>query len=217
MESAYGHGIADVFLIAAPLALIAFLVTLFIKEVPLRTSGGLAQAAEAGRGRGVAEAPAAGRGASRRASASRAGPRGHRTGTARSAAEGTQRLAAVATGGRTGAASGAGSGGIPVRGYVRGAESAPVPQAAVTLISLAGRQLGRSVAQADGSYAVDAPGTGSYVLIASADGFQPQASTVVVNGEPVAYDILLSGTSGLTGAGAGRARAGCRSRTRWSS
>ncbi|MFD3550444.1 collagen binding domain-containing protein, partial [Streptomyces sp. NPDC058655] len=91
------------------------------------------------------------------------------------------------------------SGGTPVRGFVRGAESVPVPRAAVTLISLAGRQLGRSVAQADGSYAVDAPGTGSYVLIASADGFQPQASTVVVNGEPVAYDILLSGTSGLGG------------------
>lgn len=91
------------------------------------------------------------------------------------------------------------SSGIPVRGHVRGAESAPVPQAAVTLISLAGRQLGRSVAQADGSYAVDAPGVGSYVLIASADGFQPQASTVLVNDEPVTYDILLSGTSGLSG------------------
>lgn len=46
---------------------------------------------------------------------------------------------------------------------------------------------------------MDAPGSGSYVLIASADGFQPQASTIVVNGEPVAYDILLSGTSGLSG------------------
>ncbi len=87
-----------------------------------------------------------------------------------------------------------------MHGFVRGAEGAPVPQAAVTLISLAGRQLGRSVAQADGAYAVDAPGAGSYVLIASADGFQPQASTIVVNGEPVAYDVLLSGTSGLSGA-----------------
>ncbi|MFC9286581.1 MDR family MFS transporter, partial [Streptomyces sp. NPDC057052] len=43
MESAYGHGIADVFLIAAALALVAFLITLFIKEVPLRTKGALAQ------------------------------------------------------------------------------------------------------------------------------------------------------------------------------
>ncbi len=106
-------------------------------------------------------------------------------------------------------------GGIPVRGHVRGAESAPVPQAAVTLISLTGRQLGRAVAQGDGAYALDAPGTGSYVLIASADGFQPQASTVVVNGEPVAYDILLSGTSGLGGHGARRRGPGCPSRTRW--
>ncbi|WP_434100171.1 MSCRAMM family protein, partial [Streptomyces rubradiris] len=107
----------------------------------------------------------------------------------------TRPMAAVATV----AEPGAGHGGTPVHGFVRGAESAPVPQAAVTLISLSGRQLGRSVAQADGSYALDAPGTGSYVLIASADGYQPQASTIVVGEEPVSYDILLSGTSGLTG------------------
>ncbi|NEA86832.1 carboxypeptidase-like regulatory domain-containing protein, partial [Streptomyces sp. SID14436] len=94
---------------------------------------------------------------------------------------------------------GAAPAGIPVRGVVRGAEGVPVPQAAVTLISLSGRQLGRSVAQADGAYAIDAPGAGSYVLIAAADGHQPQASTVVVNGEPVGHDILLSGTGCLTG------------------
>lgn len=45
MESAYGHGIADVFLIAGALAAVAFLITLFIKEVPLKTKGALAQAA----------------------------------------------------------------------------------------------------------------------------------------------------------------------------
>ncbi|MER7187583.1 MDR family MFS transporter, partial [Streptomyces hyaluromycini] len=47
MESAYGHAIADVFLIAGGLAALAFLISLFIKEVPLKTKGGLAQAAEA--------------------------------------------------------------------------------------------------------------------------------------------------------------------------
>ncbi|MER7478927.1 MFS transporter [Streptomyces sp. NPDC126510] len=193
VESAYGHGVADVFLYSAPMALLALLVSLFIKEVPLRTKGGLAQAAESetpavAPAEAVAvEAPAAEKTAPSWAVAETgAGP------------EGTQRLAAVATAERPGETSG-GAPGVPVRGFVRGNESAPVPQAAVTLISLGGRQLGRSVAQADGSYAVDAPGAGSYVLIASADGFQPQASTVVVNGEPVAYDILLSGTSGLTG------------------
>ncbi|OAH15031.1 MFS transporter [Streptomyces jeddahensis] len=106
--------------------------------------------------------------------------------------------AVVATGQGDSAAGSAG-GGIPVRGFVRGAESVPVAGAAVTLISLGGRQLGRSVAHGDGSYGLDAPGAGSYVLIASADGFQPQASTIVVDDAPVAYDILLSGTSGLAG------------------
>ncbi|MGW1953462.1 MFS transporter [Streptomyces sp. NPDC001920] len=175
IESAYGHGVADVFLYAAPIAFLALVFALFIKEVPLRTKGALAQAAESQPPKAVAPAPVAAQ----------------------------ERVPSWAdTSSRTDAApeESQGLAGVPVRGFVRGAESAPVAQAAVTLISLAGRQLGRSVAQSDGAYAVDAPGAGSYVLIASADGFQPQASTIVVDDEPVAYDILLSGTSGLTGA-----------------
>ncbi|MFJ9905446.1 MFS transporter [Streptomyces sp. NPDC101152] len=194
MESAYGHGIADVFLIAACLAAVAFLITLFIKEVPLKTKGALAQAAEA-EAPAQAEAPAESPAATRTPAAEHV-PSWAVSDT-EAATEGTQRLAAVATIARPETSEG--SGGIPVRGFVRGNESAPVPQAAVTLISLAGRQLGRSVTQADGSYAVDAPSVGSHVLIASADGYQPQASTVVVGGEPVSYDVLLSGTSGLNG------------------
>ncbi|MFG2933474.1 MFS transporter [Streptomyces achromogenes] len=193
MESAYGHGIADVFLIAGCLAAIAFLITLFIKEVPLKTKGALAQSAD-GDTPAQAEAPAAAAATAAQAPVPAAVAR-----TAPAASDGTaadtRPMAAVATI----AEPGTGQGGTPVHGFVRGAESAPVPQAAVTLISLSGRQLGRSVAQADGSYALNAPGTGSYVLIASADGYQPQASTIVVGEEPVAYDILLSGTSGLTG------------------
>ncbi|MFF3502048.1 MFS transporter [Streptomyces sp. NPDC003247] len=194
MESAYGHGIADVFLIASVMALLAFVITLFIKEVPLRTAGAMAQAATAAQeAPAAAAAPAADEEQSSDrfvvASATEAGTE--------AGPSGTQRLAAVAT--LDAPTASTGNGGIPVHGFVRGTENTPVPQAAVTLISLAGRQLGRSVAQADGSYVLDAPGTGSYVLIASADGFQPQASTIVVNGEPVAYDILLSGTSGLLG------------------
>ncbi|GAA4984315.1 MFS transporter [Streptomyces hyderabadensis] len=215
LESAYGHGIADIFLIVAPIALLAFLVTLFIKEVPLRTKGALAQAAESSAESAppVAGTPAEAvrvadepvpAGAMAAVSATPSGNPATSAVSDTSAAPAagpaaTQRLAAVATTTGSGEPQAPVSGGIAVRGFVRGAESAPVPQAAVTLISLAGRQLGRSVAQADGSYAVDAPSAGSYVLIASADGFQPQASTIVVNDEPVAYDILLSGTSGLTG------------------
>ncbi|MBW8739953.1 MAG: MFS transporter [Streptomyces turgidiscabies] len=174
IEGAYGHGIGDVFLYAAPVALLALVFSLFIKEVPLRTKGALAQAAEEkAEVNGVSTGPVAE----------------------------TRAVPAVATAAVEAAdpADAPSHGGIPVRGHVRGVESAPVAQAAVTLISLTGRQLGLAVTQGDGAYALDAPGTGSYVLIASADGFQPQASTAVVNGEPVSYDILLSGTSGLSG------------------
>ncbi|GHC76722.1 MFS transporter [Streptomyces flavofungini] len=203
MESAYGHGIADVFLIAAPIAFLAFVVTLFIKEVPLRSAGALAQAAEAAEAAGPATDPVSPAATPADAAPADAEPEPVLAAVAARAEagpEGTQRLAAVASVAGSGEApTQATGGGVPVRGFVRGAESAPVPRAAVTLISLGGRQLGRAVARDDGGYSVDAPGAGSYVLIASADGFQPQASTVVVGAEPLAYDLLLSGTSGLSG------------------
>ncbi|MGY5053545.1 MFS transporter [Streptomyces sp. 900105755] len=90
--------------------------------------------------------------------------------------------------------------GIRVHGRVRGADGTGVGRAAVTLISPGGRQLGRAVADSGGGYAVTAPGEGTYVLIASADGCRPQATTLVVDAEPVAYDLLLTGSSGLAGA-----------------
>ncbi|MDX2728944.1 MULTISPECIES: MFS transporter [Streptomyces] len=175
VESAYGHGVGDVFLFAAPAALIAFLITIFIKEVALKTNAANDAPAEAEVPAAVlAEVP---------------------SGAAALVAEGAAGVTSV----DTLEAPVATTPGTAVRGVVRGAEGAPVAGAAVTLISLGGRQLGRSVAQADGSYGVQAPGSGSYVLIASADGFQPQASTVVVGDEQLSYDILLVGTSGLAG------------------
>ncbi|MGW1619668.1 MFS transporter [Streptomyces sp. NPDC002172] len=210
MESAYGHAIADVFLIAACLAALAFLISLFIKEVPLKTKGGLAQAAEAENAGSPETVPAAVAAAvaapvEEQQVPSWAAPVVSSTPEAAAAPEATRQFAAVAT--IAGPEQSAGFGGTPVHGFVRGAESAPVAQAAVTLISLSGRQLGRSVAGLDGSYRLDAPGAGSYVLIASADGYQPQAATVVVGEEPLPYDLLLSGTSGLSGVvrGAGSA------------
>ncbi|MFE5485046.1 MFS transporter [Streptomyces sp. NPDC056527] len=158
MEDAYGHGVADVFLYSAPFALLAFLVTLFIKEVALK-SGSAAK---------TDAAPAA-------------APEGP---TAAGAVTAT--TAAVSTG-------------LTISGTVRTAEGTDLPGATLTLISLGGQQLGRSVVGSEGRYAFDAPATGSYVLIASADGFQPQASTVVVNDGPLAHDVLLTGTSGLIG------------------
>ncbi|WP_424918838.1 MFS transporter [Streptomyces sp. wa1064] len=191
MEAAYGHGVGDVFLYAAPAALVAFVVTLFIKEVALKSSVATDAPAEASAADGTAEVPVpAVVGAAGLASEGAAGVTS--VDTAEAPADAPAPVPApydTVDGVR----------GTPVHGVVRGAEGAPVARAAVTLISLGGRQLGRSVARPDGGYTLDAPGSGSYVLIASADGFQPQASTVVVSEEPLAFDILLSGTSGLAG------------------
>lgn len=186
VEAAYGHGVGDVFLYAAPAALLAFIITIFIKEVALRTNAANDAPARA-------EAPAPVEAAVPVETAALAGVP---SGTTALVSEGSAGVTAVDT---PQAAPVATLQGTAVSGVVRGAEGAPVGGAAVTLISLGGRQLGISAAQADGSYGLNAPGAGSYVLIASADGFQPQASTVVVGEEPLAYDILLAGTSGLAG------------------
>ncbi|MEU3370779.1 MFS transporter [Streptomyces sp. NPDC006660] len=175
IESAYGHGVGDVFLYAAPCALLAFLITLFIKEIPLRTRAvGGPEPEKAQNAAAAAPAPAT------------VGAQAPAPAPVEAAVADTVTAPVLD--------------GVPVRGTVRAAEGAPVASAAVTLISLGGSQLGRAVAGADGGYLLAAPGAGSYVLIAAADGFQPQASTIVVGTEALAYDILLSGTSGLVGA-----------------
>jgi MFS family permease len=46
VENAYGHGIGDVFLYAAPFALLSFLLVVFVKEVALKTRSGLQRTAE---------------------------------------------------------------------------------------------------------------------------------------------------------------------------
>ncbi|MEU8666040.1 MFS transporter [Streptomyces anulatus] len=191
MEAAYGHGVGDVFLYAAPAALVAFVVTLFIKEVALKSSVTTDAPADGSAAAEAAEVPVpAVVGAAGLASEGAAGVTSVDTAEARADAPAPVPAPYDSVDGVPG---------TPVHGVVRGAEGAPVARAAVTLISLGGRQLGRSVARSDGGYTLDAPGSGSYVLIASADGFQPQASTVVVGEEPLAFDILLSGTSGLAG------------------
>ncbi|WP_345497088.1 MFS transporter [Nocardia callitridis] len=167
VESAYGHGVADIFLIAAPIALLGFLLTLFIKEVALRTSLSTDETPVAESTLDPVVTPAISRAA------------------LAEDASGLIPEEFVAEG-------------IMVHGHVRSA-GAPVPRAALTLISPAGRQIGRAIARPDGRYALDAPNPGAYVLIASAEGFQPQAAPVTVGAQPLAHDIQLSGMSGLAG------------------
>jgi EmrB/QacA subfamily drug resistance transporter len=91
------------------------------------------------------------------------------------------------------------SGGVPVIGHVRRQDGSHVSGAALTLIDQRGRQVARATGAADGSYSVPSQGPGTYVLIVSAHGHQPQASSVVISNGPATVDVTLTGSGELTG------------------
>lgn len=90
--------------------------------------------------------------------------------------------------------------GVAVCGTVQHHDGSTVPRAALTLIDVHGRQIGRGASGEDGRYALSVPGSGSYVMIAAAGGHQPQAVTVTVGERPVELDVVLGGAGRLAGA-----------------
>jgi EmrB/QacA subfamily drug resistance transporter len=185
VESAYGHAVGDVFLYTAPVALLAVIAVLFIREVPLRTTaGGQAKAGEPGR-------------------------HAHRDPWEQSADDGPEiRIT------RSGGVPDEGPASPPayavaeispprrggeIRGFIRGGDGHPVPHAALTLIDLGGRQLSRATARPDGGYSLPTPGNGTFVLIASASEHDPQVATLAVGDVPLDFDLELSGSGGLVG------------------
>ncbi|MGW7526028.1 MFS transporter [Streptomyces sp. NPDC054783] len=189
-----------VFLIAAAVTALGFLVAVWTKEVPLRKVSGLeARAAEENAGSAPEQAattaaePAA---ESTSAESAPAEPSSAESSTpAEATSAGTQPVAGPAD--RFEPVPGAPSYGV--RGRVLDGAGAPLPQAVITLIDVNGRQLARAVSDADGAYAMSVTGPGTYVLIGAAGARQPQAVTVLVGEEPVTCDLALSGTVALTG------------------
>ncbi len=84
-------------------------------------------------------------------------------------------------------------------GRMRDSRGTAVAGATLTLISSSGQQLGRAQSRADGYYELTAPAPGSYVLIASAEGRRPDASTVALADRPVSCDVTLAAMAGLAG------------------
>ncbi|MEV5986841.1 MFS transporter [Streptomyces sp. NPDC052051] len=89
--------------------------------------------------------------------------------------------------------------GVPVCGTVQHPDGTVVPRAALTLIDVAGQQIGRGASGEDGRYALSTPGSGAYVLIAAAGGHQPQAVSVTVGERAVELDVVLGGAGRLAG------------------
>ncbi|WP_184728023.1 MFS transporter [Saccharopolyspora phatthalungensis] len=89
--------------------------------------------------------------------------------------------------------------GLSITGQVRRQDGTSVEGAVLTLIDQSGRQVARAVGSSDGSYTISVPGIGNHVLIVSATGYQPQASSVVVDARSTKLDITLTGSGELTG------------------
>lgn len=86
-----------------------------------------------------------------------------------------------------------------LHGHLHRAGTDPIPDAVLTLIDQEGRQVARGVTSQDGYYHIAAPGNGSYVLIVSATGYQPEACPVELRGEPRELSLNLDGAGALCG------------------
>jgi EmrB/QacA subfamily drug resistance transporter len=95
--------------------------------------------------------------------------------------------------------SGGGYDGSSIGGRIHREDGSPVSGAALTLIDQRGRQVSRATGDANGGYLISAPDAGNYVLIASAAGHQPEAVSVAIGNRPQQLDLRLMGSGELSG------------------
>ncbi|SDC87541.1 MFS transporter [Actinokineospora iranica] len=171
-QQGFVESIQLVFLVGAGVMSLAFVVSLFIKEIPLRMTSGIQSAALEGGER--VDPPKDDK-----------TPDEHNNGFLAFQPSALRASAAKSPPG--------------LRGQVRRPDGSTLPGATLTLIDADGRQVGRAGADNDGGYLLDAPLPGSYVLIASAPDHQPRATTVKVRTGQSTVDVTLAGATVLHG------------------
>ncbi|EHR53738.1 drug resistance transporter, EmrB/QacA subfamily [Saccharomonospora marina XMU15] len=201
----FTESINTVFYVGAGVAAVAFLVLLFMREIPLADSIGKPAPTDK-------QTPVGGTGDTEPAdvldAADEADP--DRTREAELVAAGRHarpqqngqvelRADPVPTAG----VGGNGAAGQPARahvtGHIRRQDGTPVEGATLTLIDQVGRQVARATGGPDGGYTITAPDSGSYVLIVAASGHQPQASSLVVGEAATRLDLTLIGSGEVSG------------------
>ena len=196
VQSAYGSAIADVFLVAAPFALLSLIIAAFLKEVVLR--GRDEPAASVGDG---AEPD-------QRWNAPADHEPAHSAGPASSNGHGDAHAARRAV--LNGQPEPAPAPEQPVQpqpapaplvvaGTVRQNATRPLAGAQVTLADQSGRQVGRTVSDEDGRYTLPLHSGGTFLLIVAAAHRAPTAGLVAVGDAPVVRDVTLAGRSAITG------------------
>jgi EmrB/QacA subfamily drug resistance transporter len=203
VQSAYGSSIADVFLIAAPFGLLAFLISIFLKEVVLR---GREQSVTAGTDTDAEEgteqrwnAPTDHQEAHHRAR--------HEARNGRVSSNGLvapeERRAALDLVAEQQSTPSTEPEPEPVSlgvfGTVRQNDARPLAGAQITLADQSGRQVARSVSDEGGGYVLPLAHGGTFLLIVAAAHLAPSASLVAVGDQPVVRDVTLAGRSAITG------------------
>ncbi|WP_223885641.1 MSCRAMM family protein [Nocardia colli] len=89
--------------------------------------------------------------------------------------------------------------GRTIGGSIRRDSGQPVPDAVLTLIDQRGHQVSRATGDSGGSYVIEPPASGNYVLIVSASGHQPAAVQVLAVDGAQHVDITLDGSGELSG------------------
>ena len=180
VQHAYGQGVAEIFLAAAPFALIAFLITLFIKEKALRTSD-LPEPGDA------SATPSADESNSQHWNT----PEDHAPEVRLTHAQwvARQRAGRRSTG-STAIALGERSASARIDGVVKAAAGrVPVPHATVTVVDGTGRVAASAVTGADGRYAFGDLEAGPYALVV---GYAPTTRVVVAtHGGTTHSEVLL--------------------------
>ncbi|MEV6561588.1 MMPL family transporter [Nocardia sp. NPDC051756] len=89
--------------------------------------------------------------------------------------------------------------GRTIGGSIRRDNGQPVPDAVLTLIDQRGHQVSRASGDGSGSYVIEPPAPGNYVLIVSANGHQPAAVQVLAVDGAQHVDVTLEGSGELSG------------------
>ncbi|WP_187684869.1 MFS transporter [Nocardia wallacei] len=186
----FTDSLAGVFYVGAAVSLLACVVLMFMKEIPLQDPSETV-APEPDREDAPVWSETASAGRHSRAE-SHSGVLAETRGGAAFSSSGTATAVLLS-------AEYADGEGHSLDGRVQREDGHPIPDAALTLIDQRGHQVSRATGGPDGGYRIEAPGPGGYVLIVSAAGHQPAAVTVTVGEWPQALDITLLGTGEVSG------------------
>ncbi|GAA3007790.1 MFS transporter [Actinokineospora diospyrosa] len=185
-QEGFVESIQLVFLVGAGVMVLAFLVSLFIKEIPLRSGASPAAIMEGGEALLPDEAKESLAGPAQTEPEPEEEPGG------KAESNGHNGYHPVEPTALRGELTG-------LRGQVRRSDGAVVPGAALTLLDSGGKQVSRVGSDGTGEYLLDAPSPGPYVLLASAPEHQPKATTVQVRSGQSTVDVILAGATVVHG------------------